>query len=404
MGVAQGISTLVKRVKQTALGTPGSTGSQLMRRVEATFNKQSDTYQSNEIVSHQQSTGATAGPSRIAGQLNGEMSPGSYSLEYAALLRRDFATAFTAITAVALTIAGAGPTYTITRGTGSFLTDGVKKGYVVRLSVGTLNAANINKNLLVVGVTGTVLTVVPLNRSALVAEGPIAGCTVSAPGKATYVPTTGHTNDYFTWEKFFPDVPASELFTDVKPASVEVTIPATGQITNNFNLPGLGRTLGASEVLTSPSAASTTNTLAAVQGVIIVNGAVQPVTNIQFTIDGATETADPEVGSNQLTDLQRGRISASGSFAAKFSAQTLQTIRENQSVITLLAGAADSALAAADFEIFAFPAIKLFSDDSDDGEKQIVRTYNFTAQFHGSGGAGTDSNQTIAQIHDSQAA
>jgi hypothetical protein len=33
-----------------------------------------------------------------------------------------------------------------------------------------------------------VLTVVPLNGVALVAEGPITGCTVSAPGKATYVP------------------------------------------------------------------------------------------------------------------------------------------------------------------------------------------------------------------------
>ena len=58
----------------------------------------------------------------------------------------------------------------------------------------------------------------------------------------------------------------------------------------------------------------------------------------------------------------------------------------------------------ADFVIFAFPAINVMSDDADDGEKQIVRTYNFTAQYNGSGGAGTDSNQTICQIHDSQAA
>jgi hypothetical protein len=55
--------------------------------------------QSNEIASHQQSTGATQGPGRIAGTLNGELSPGTYSLDMAALLRRDFATAFTAITA-----------------------------------------------------------------------------------------------------------------------------------------------------------------------------------------------------------------------------------------------------------------------------------------------------------------
>jgi hypothetical protein len=37
------------------------------------------------------------------------------------------------------------------------------------------------------------------------------------------------------------------------------------------------------------------------------------------------------------------------------------------------------------------------TDDADDGEKQIVRTYQFTAQYYGSGGAGTDSNQTICR-------
>jgi hypothetical protein len=57
-----------------------------MRRVTATFNKQNDTYNSNEIVSHQQSTGATEGPGRIAGTLAGELSPGTYALEFAALL------------------------------------------------------------------------------------------------------------------------------------------------------------------------------------------------------------------------------------------------------------------------------------------------------------------------------
>ena len=50
---------------------------------------------------------------------------------------------------------------------------------MVRLSVGSLNAANISKNLLVIGVTATVLTVIPLNGVAMVAESSIAGCTVA---------------------------------------------------------------------------------------------------------------------------------------------------------------------------------------------------------------------------------
>ena len=403
MTASQGIAIQVKRVKQSGLGVPGSTGSQLMRRVTLSANKQNDTYSSNEIVSHQQSTGATQGPGRVAGTLNAELSPGSNSLEFAALLRRDF-TAFTALTAVSLTIAGTGPTYTVTRASGSFLTDLVKRGYVLRLSVGTLNAANISKNLLVISATATVLTVVPLNGVALVAEGPITGCTISAPGKVDWVPTTGHTNDYYSWEKWFADNSFSELFTDVKPASADVTLPATGIPTVNFDLPGLARTLGTAEVLTSPTAASTTNVVTAVQGKVVINGVVTAVTNIQFKIDGATTTGDAEVGSNSLSDLQRGKVSASGSFSAKFTSQVLQTLRENQTLVTLIAGAADSALAAADFVIACFPTIKIFTDDADDGEKAIVRTYNWTAQYNGAGGAGTDTNQTIVQMHDSQAA
>jgi hypothetical protein len=178
MTVANVIATTVSRVKQSALGTAGSSGSKLMRRVSLELNKQNDTYASNEIVDHQQSTGATQGPGRIAGTLKGELSAGSYDLEFAALLRKDFATPFTAITGASLTIAGSGPTYTVTRAAGDFLSGGVKRGMVVRLTVGSLNAANISKNLLVISATATVLTVVPLNGVALVAEGPIATCTV----------------------------------------------------------------------------------------------------------------------------------------------------------------------------------------------------------------------------------
>jgi hypothetical protein len=402
--VAQGVSTTVSRVKQSALGSAGSTGSQLMRRDTVTLNKTSPTYQSNEINSDQQSRGAIEGPYSTAGTLNAEMSPGTYALEYAALHRADFASAFTAITGASLTIAGSGPTYTVTRASGSFLSDGVKAGFVLRLSVGSLNAANIAKNLWVVSATATVLTVVPLNGVALVAEGPVTGCTLTSAGKITKVPTSGHTRDYFSWEKKFNDVTRYELFTDLMVASADVTIPATGIATNNFSLVGLGRALSGSETLTSPTAESTASLLTAVRGLIVINGAVTTITNLQFKIDGATTPGDPEIGSATLSDLQRGRVSVSGSFAAKFSGVSLQTLRDNQTVVRLLAAAAVDNTATADFQAFCFPAIKIFTDDADDGEKQIVRTYSFTAQYNSGGGSGTDSHQTISQLQDSLAA
>lgn len=403
MAVAQGISTTVSRVIQSALGTAGSSGSKLMRRVTLELNKESDTYASQEIASHQMSTGATEGPSRINGTLNGELSSGTYQDEFAVLLRKDFATAFTAITGASITIAGSGPTYTVTRAAGSFLTDGVKKGMVVRLSVGSFNAANINKNLLVISVTATVLTVKPLNGVAMVAEGPIATSTVSAPGMASYTPTSSHTNKYMSYEKKFTDLTRYELFTDVKPASADVAVPATGISTVNFALAGLARTLSGSETLTSPTAETTSDVLAAVQGAVAVNGAITTVTGVQFQINGNISTGEPEVGSNTLSDLQRGRVAVQGSFTAKFSGVTLQTLRDNQTVVTLIVALAEDATATADFITFTFPAVKIFTDNADDGEKEIIRSYSFTAQYYGSGGAGTDSHATIVQIHDSLA-
>lgn len=401
MAAAQGINTLVKRVKQSALGVPGSTGSQYMRRVTATFNEANDTYASNEIVSHQQSTGATQGPGQVNGSLSGEISPGSYALEFAALLRKDFAVT-SPITALSVTIAASGAAWTITRSPG-WWTDGIKIGDVIRLSVGTLNAANIAKNLLIIGLTQTVATVVPLNGVALVAEGPVTGTTVTVTGKKSWVPTTGHSNDYFSWEKWYPDVPASELSVDVKVAKADVTIPASGIATVNFDLPGLSRTEGASEVLTSPTAASTTEVLAAVQGKVVVNGVVTNVTGAQFSIDGATTVGDPEVGSNSRSDLQRGKVSASGSFTAKFTSTVLQAIKTAQTPVVLILAIANNATATSDFITFVFPAVKIMTDDADDGEKIVVRSYSFTAQFNGSGGAALASHQTIASIQDSQA-
>lgn len=402
---AQGIATQIKRVKQSALGTPGSSGSKLMRRVTIDLNKNSQTYTSAELASHQMSTGAIEGPYHVEGTLNGEISAGTYDLEMAALLRKDYA-ATAAITAAGLTIGAAvAGVYPLTRSAGSWLSDGVKIGDIIRLSVGTLNAANISKNLIVTDITSaTAAKVVPFNGVALVAEGPITGCTVTVIGKKAWTPVSGHTNDYFSWEKWFADISRSELFTDVKPASAAVTIPATGIPTINFPMQGLGRTPAASEALTSPTAASTSNILQSVSGKIIVNGVITTITGATFTIDGLTTTGDPEVGSATLSDLQRGRVSVAGSFTAKFTDAVLQALRDAQTVVTLIVAVAESSAATAEFVSFVMPAVKIFTDNADDGEKQIVRTYAFTAQYNGSGGAAVNQLATIISVQDSLAA
>ncbi len=403
MAVELGLTKTTVFAKQSGLGVLATTGGQVTRRTSSVFDKTSQTYENNEIVSHQQSTGATEGVRQTSGKLDGLLSPGTYSLQFGSLLRQNFASV-SAITGASITIAGSGPTFTLTRATGSFLTDGIKIGHVFKLTAGSFNAANLGVNLLVIGVTATVLTVITLNGSTLVAEGPISAATLTVPGKVSFAPPTGQTNDYWSVEEFYTVNGKSELFGDVKISKAAISLPATGNSTVSFDCPGLSRNEATSQQITSPTAATTTNVLTAVNGRVLVNGAVTPITGGTLTIDGQIQPGQPEVGSNQISDHVRGSIKVSGQITAKFTTTTLRDLRNNQTVVSLILGVTDTNSAAADFIVFTMPAVKLFTDTPDDGDaKEIIRTYNFTAQYNGTGGAGAATNQTICQMQDSQA-
>jgi hypothetical protein len=401
---ANGVAMTLAYKAQSALGTPASGGSgQLVRRRPGTsFTLTRDTYENDEIVSHRQSTGQTAGIRRVTGKLMALLSGASYSAFYATLLKKVFV-ATTSITTLSLTIATSGSNWTVTRASGDFLTGGIKIGDIVRISAGSVNAANLNKNLLVIGVTATVLTVNPVNSVALVAEGPIASCTISVPGKKAWAAVSSHTDDYYTFEEWFSDIPRSETWTDVKPTQVAIGLPASGNVTNDFDFIGLNRTLGAAQILTSPTAETTSSVDQAVNGKLIINGVVVPITGAQITLMGGEKPGEAEVGSNAITDTDEGRVMVSGSFTAKFTGVSLQTLYDDQTPIVLALVVAVDSTAASEFVAFVMPRIKVFSDTRDDAEKAIVRTYNFVAEYNGAGGASLASHATIFSMQDSLA-
>ncbi len=402
MANAQGVKRKIKRVKQAIQGTPVTAGSQLIRRTSFTMGKASDTYENNEIVDHQQSTGQTEGTYSTSGTLEGLLSPATYVPEFENLLRKD-AAATAALAGMSITIAASGQAWTITRAAGSFLTDGVKQFDVVRLPTAAFNAANKDKNLLVLSITATVLTVIPLNGVALVAEGPIAAAGLTVPGKKIWVPTANHTDTFFTWEDWSPDVPASKVFADVKVGSAAIAVPATGNPTVSFELVGLSRSLGTAEVLTAPTAATTTLVLADAVAKVVINGVVTPVTTATVTITGNVGAGEPEVGSQARSGHQLGRVAVTVQFSAKFGSLTLAQIRENQNIVSMAIPIPVDGSAASDFVAIVIPALKLFTDDTDDGEKEIIGTYNGTAQIPVTGGAALANWQTIASIQDSAA-
>lgn len=405
MTVAQGISKQVAYKVQANLGAVESgSGGQLLRRVSAAFNVANDVYENNEIASHQQSTGSTHGVGKSSASLQGLASASTYKDFQAALLRKALA-ATSAIGSLSLTIAASSPNYTITRGSGDFLTGGIKVGDVIRLTGASLDANNVGKNIVVISVTDTVITGNVVNGETLTAEGPIASCTVTVTGKKTWVPTSGHTNLYYTFEEYFADLTRSHVYPDVQVSSLEVSMPATGNVGMNMNFIGLGDVdRSGSQVLTSPTAETSTAVLTAVSGRIYINGVKQPgVTSMTISIDGGVTHGEAVSGNPNIPDTQKGRIKVSGTFTALYESDTLAAFRDNKTTTNIIMVLAEDDSDDADIVTVVLPEVKLFSADADDGEKQIVRSYSFTAQKCSTGGASLANHATIVSIQDTTA-
>lgn len=402
---------LAFKAEATYGAAPGQASGQSLRRVTSTVDLQKEAYQSAEIRADQQVADFRHGVRRVQGQISGELSPGTYKTFMENALRRDFTTGASAAT-VSLTIAGSGPTYTVTRAAGSYLTDGFKIGDVIRLSVGSLNAANINKNLLVTAVTATVLTVQPLNGVALVAEGPIAGCTVAVQGKKTFVPASGHTDKSFALEHWYADLVQSELFLGCKVSRISLGLPPTGMATIALDVVGQdlaetsakrGGIAPTAQYFTSPTAATTTGVLAAVNGIVRAGGAAV-VTLTGLTIDITSNySGDPVVGANTVPFQYPGRVLVSGQFTAYFDSVTLRDAFVNETEIDLLAAFTADNTATAAFIAFALHRIKLGGASKSDGEGGLVQTFPFTALLNTAGGTGIATEATTCAVIDSAA-
>lgn len=403
MTLAAGIYKQIAYKVESTFGTvPSAASAQSLRRVQSTLGLSKDTYQSNEIRTDMQVSDFRHGVRKVNGNITGELSPGTYKDFIATALKRDFA-AVTAITGASLTIAGSGPTYTVTRAAGSYLTDGVKIGDIIRLSVGALNASNISKNLMVTALTATVATVIVPNASSMVAEGPIASCTVTVIGKKTFVPTTGHTDKSWSIEAWYSDISQSEVFSGCKVSKVAINLPPTGMATIGIDFMGKDITTAASQYFTSPTAATTTGVLAAVNGVIRLNSVtVAIITGLNVDISPEFTSA-PVVGSNTISNIFPGTVKVSGQAVVQFQDNTLRDAFINETEVDLYAVFTTDNTATADFVQIALPRVKFGGASKNDGQGSIVQTIPFTALYNSTGGTGISKEATTISIQDSQA-
>lgn len=400
MAVAKGVSKKVAYKKEgSGWGVlAGAAGAKYIRRVTSNFNLSKDTYESAEIRTDFQTADMRHGIRSVNGSINGELSPGSYADFMQSVIARDF-TAVSAITGLSVTIATSGSLFTVTRSTGSWLTDGITVGQVLRLTGAGLNIANQANNILVASMSATVLTVKVLSSTTFVAEGPIATVTATVQGKVTFVPQSGHTDDSYTVEEWYSDIAQSEVSTGLKVGTMNVQLPSSGLVTTDFTF--LGKNLeqtGTSQYFTTPTVAGTNGIFAAVQGVMLVGGVpVALITSMDFSVERALESANV-VGSNFAADVFTGRIKVAGNFSTYFQDGTYRDYFNAETPISLVVALTTDSTKTSSVLTFVLPRVKIGSADKQDAELGIVQQHSFTALLNSDVSAGLV-NSTI-QIND----
>ena len=404
MTFATAVNKTLAYKAETTWGTaPSAGGAQYQRRVTSTLSLKKQTYESQEINTSVQRQDFRHGVRSVGGSITGELSAGTWKDFFAAVLRRAFTTV-TAITGLSITISGTGPTWTVARSSGSWITDGVKVGDIWRLTAGSFNAANLNKNLIVVAETALNLTVALFpSIPALVAEGPIATATLTLPGKKTFAPASGQTDVSFSIEHYHQDLTLSELFLGCKIDKMALGLPPTGMATMSMDFMGKDITTAGSQYYTTPTVITSTGVLASVNGILQAQGGVlATVTGLTININD-NMSAEPLVGSNTYGDIAEGLILVDGQVTAVFDSGTMRDYFINETEVALSVAMSASNVAGADFLAFTLPRIKFGGADKDDGQKTLIQTLPFTGLYNVNGGAGTTGEQSTLVVQDSQA-
>jgi hypothetical protein len=376
--MAQGIFKTVIAKKETSWGTKAAaSGAQLYRRVTGSFQLEKDGYESGEINTSQQVKDFRHGSRRASGSLNGEISGGAYTDFIQAALRRDFTAGVTTGAVIVIAADETAGVSKFIRSTGSFVTDGFKKGDVISVT-GFTNAGN-NGIFVVVAVSALELTIEHFDEGGvLVTEAEGDSVTIVAKGKNTYVPLTAHTDDSFTVEEFYDDDNISRTFLGMIVDTMGINIAPNSMATIDFGFMGKdAEAPTTSQYFTSPTAQPSEGIYSGPDGLLILNGvASRKVTSLRLNIANGT-SMEAVIGSVAQGAKSRGKVSVTGSLSAIFDSSAIFDYFDDETEISLT-----YALRSADnTEAFALhmDRVKVNSGSTDDGEKTVILSADFQA-------------------------
>lgn len=292
--------------------------------------------ESNEIRQDGMRTRGRHGVQHTAGDYSTELSLGLCDDIFEALVRGTLSSADVAITEATASLTSiTTTTNTIVAGGGSWITAGVRVGDVWRLT-GHTTAANNGKNLPILGVTASTITV-PTGSLTLNAT-PDTAFTLTKAGRTLINPAAGSLVErYFTIEEAELDIDGTELFTDCKWGAGKLSMQPNGEVGFDPSWMGTGQfatKTGASAPFFSAPSTSTGIPMAVSDATLYANGtAIVGLTAFDLTFDNHLSAPDtfgspasnyaPDVFSGQMgVQLNLSMLRADLNAVADFIAET----------------------------------------------------------------------------------
>lgn len=323
--------------KKNATGTygslPGATGGQKLRYIDHGFNLDKTQLQPREKRSDYQKPTPRHGMRSAPGSISGQLSPGTYADFIGSAVRKDFA-AVAALSALTDVTASASAPH-FARASGSFITDGLRAGMVVRCTGWTTTGlGNNSKNFTILSISadGTGLTV----AEAVAAKAAGDSVVFTVPGKVTYVPSSGHTNDDYCVESWLPDASLSRRYLGQRVSSFELDCPPDDYASVNIGFVGQDAQRETTAYFSSPADETTSGLLSTVTGAVFVNGVAQTVlTGFRLSVNG-NHSGGKVAFSNVTPDVFPGDVVVSGSASVYLENATLYGYYDDEVEISII--------------------------------------------------------------------
>jgi CBS domain-containing protein len=394
---------LVSNAEAVPATAPAATGGRLLRRVSSTMNLRKNTYRSNEIRQDRQIGDFRHGTRRAEGSITGEFSAATYFDFIEAAHRHTKVAALSDSNTEFTSVAADNATSTFTYAGGDPVAEGYRVGDIKRY--GNLSEAlNNNRNYTILGFSGTSNRVVTVSPAPTTMSADSA-FTVTRPGVATFVPSSGHVSRLVAIEDHGEDVDISRLFTECRVTGYRMGLPAEGMATFEAMLMGRGMTVltaGSAPFFTAPTAITSTGINAAVNGLVQVNGTtVGVVTGLDLSFAMAAE-APSVVGQVFPPEIFLGTADVTGTLTALFENSTLIGNFTAEDEISILVRCDATNAAAADSVSIYLPRIKFTAADvqrSGEGAQPISLPFQALRYL----GAGIGIESTTIRIVDTAA-